>query len=607
MDATLVRLPNNRNIMEAPLSSDLQRFNSAIREVTNTTGMPSFVGGIRNPVNVPESEFLDPQDRTFKEMQNIQFDGDLPSLEFKLVRLEAEIKKGLNRFRPMKYEKKQIATLKQMIDHEATKILDKIRRRSLGTAEKALKELVNKYELWKFRNSYGYTTPTVTKEQVEAGEKILNSRQDYKEKLQKIKYLEEQSKVKIEEQKLLKVANLDEQEQINFQESTQLTLQEITTDPQVIYDFKLTTPTDSNLFNQKITADPATDFHNFVRQTGNVIADLEQKGLYTAETVALFTKGFAKGTAEYLYHAVNHPIEYVQGFVHGNLELAKQIGTLFLDIASLPSDESTINEHEMQRCEQVLNRRIESITQVYNTLCETIPQMSREDWGHVSSRLFTDYLIFKGAGKGLNIAKNAKVSAIIKQNSLLAKVHNNLEQALLKHPELITPEGITLKGVQVLEETGIVEENLLQAMSNDAQKVKKNIPLKELTNDITENIEVTEKPLDYGRTNIHRKQLKEALRKEEIKSIIDVTEHGLERLIERDFEMEEILALVTKPDYMKIQNNGTKALIKEISNNKYNIMIVNPETKKVVSALRNIDKQAIENLGKNYGWSIEWK
>jgi hypothetical protein len=31
-------------------------------------------------------------------------------------------------------------------------------------------------------------------------------------------------------------------------------------------------------------------------------------------------------------------------------------------------------------------------------------------------------------------------------------------------------------------------------------------------------------------------------------------------------------------------------------------MTLNPTTKKVVTALKNIGQQALDNLGKNYGW-----
>ena len=110
--------------------------------------------------------------------------------------------------------------------------------------------------------------------------------------------------------------------------------------------------------------------------------------------------------------------------------------------------------------------------------------------------------------------------------------------------------------------------------------------------------------LSFQQSAIQYEHLKHALKIEQFTSIINVTEHGLARLIERGFEAEEILTLVTKPDFVKIQENGAKAFIKRVAENKYNLIVINPENSKVVTVLRKVDLKAIENLGKNYGWSL---
>jgi stage V sporulation protein SpoVS len=58
--------------------------------------------------------------------------------------------------------------------------------------------------------------------------------------------------------------------------------------------------------------------------------------------------------------------------------------------------------------------------------------------------------------------------------------------------------------------------------------------------------------------------LKNALKAEEFTSIIDVTEHGLQRLIERGFEAEEVLNLVTIPDFIKVQVMVLKFLLNKL-------------------------------------------
>ena len=104
---------------------------------------------------------------------------------------------------------------------------------------------------------------------------------------------------------------------------------------------------------------------------------------------------------------------------------------------------------------------------------------------------------------------------------------------------------------------------------------------------------------------VQYEQLKAALKAEEFTSIIKVTKHGIERLIGRGFTSEEVQTLIKLPDIMKIQSDGAKVFIKQISENKYNLMIYNAEKEALVTALKNINKKDLINLGKNYGWEIE--
>jgi hypothetical protein len=113
------------------------------------------------------------------------------------------------------------------------------------------------------------------------------------------------------------------------------------------------------------------------------------------------------------------------------------------------------------------------------------------------------------------------------------------------------------------------------------------------------------RPLDYGHSAIQYEQLKGALQTEEFTSIVKVTKHGLQRLIERGFSPDEVLSLLKKPDFIKIQTDGAKAFIKYIGENRYNFMAINEKTGKVISVLRQVSENKIIKLGKNYGWSIK--
>jgi len=99
------------------------------------------------------------------------------------------------------------------------------------------------------------------------------------------------------------------------------------------------------------------------------------------------------------------------------------------------------------------------------------------------------------------------------------------------------------------------------------------------------------------------KKLKEALTIEQFTSIIKVTKHGIQRLIERGFTSEEVLSLVTKPDYFRIQADGAKVFIQKIID-KYRIIVVNEVTGKVVTAMKGTTKEKIIKLGENYGWKL---
>lgn len=82
------------------------------------------------------------------------------------------------------------------------------------------------------------------------------------------------------------------------------------------------------------------------------------------------------------------------------------------------------------------------------------------------------------------------------------------------------------------------------------------------------------------------------------------TKHGLERVIERNFEVEEVIELFTKPDITRMQKDGAKVFIKQVGENCYNFASVNLTRQEVITPIRHIDKNALINLGKKYGWIL---
>ncbi len=182
-----------------------------------------------------------------------------------------------------------------------------------------------------------------------------------------------------------------------------------------------------------------------------------------------------------------------------NIELVKQLGLLSQDLLSAP-DDMFATEGELQQYHEIVQRRAASIACRYNTLRQIIPQISREQWGRIAGQLFFDNFMFKAAGKGLSIAKNAKVSAIFKENALLAKLHNSLEQTLLKHPEMVTAEGIAIKGAHNVE---VAEQSLLLKMSSDAQKLQDGQRLANKIRITTKQAKEAAEKLGFKKTNYY--------------------------------------------------------------------------------------------------------
>lgn len=98
--------------------------------------------------------------------------------------------------------------------------------------------------------------------------------------------------------------------------------------------------------------------------------------------------------------------------------------------------------------------------------------------------------------------------------------------------------------------------------------------------------------------------LKKDLKNEEFTSVTKYSKHGFERLKQR-FTASEIQETLNKADFITVQDDGARVFIKKIAE-KFNCIIVNPQTDEVITGLSNISKQSLINLGKNYGWTLPW-
>lgn len=105
-------------------------------------------------------------------------------------------------------------------------------------------------------------------------------------------------------------------------------------------------------------------------------------------------------------------------------------------------------------------------------------------------------------------------------------------------------------------------------------------------------------------SEIQYEKLKSSLKSDEFTSIVGISGHGLQRLLERGFSANDLSSLINAPDIIKIQSDGARVYIKEMGNNKYNFLVYNNKKDKVITAIKNITTQDIINLSKNYGWEL---
>ena len=166
--------------------------------------------------------------------------------------------------------------------------------------------------------------------------------------------------------------------------------------------------------------------------------------------------------------------------------------------------------------------------------------------------------VLGGMGK---LCKNVKAKAIkFAQENPLVKPQDYM----------VTPEGILFKATH--------ESTCPPSCVNQGEKLHKSLKTMEVT-------------------------LTKKLLIEEFNKIIKTTQHGIERLIEREFSPEEVLSLLKEPHWLKSQSDGAKVYIQEIAS-KYRIIIINEKTQELVTALKGTTRKKIERLGERYGWKF---
>lgn len=250
---------------------------------------------------------------------------------------------------------------------------------------------------------------------------------------------------------------------------------------------------------------------------------------------------------------VQHPMQAALSCMAGEYVLAFQLSKVIFDIAEITA--ITIIDRK---------KGADALENYIKPLKELMVQISfKEETVRESIKHTTAFIVgWKAQNKILRGLR-----------SFTHVVHDKAIRFAISHPKasaekyLTTPDGLVLKSVH-----------------KSIQTNAKNCP---------------------ASCAIQYEKLKKDLTKQQYTSIIKCTKHGLERLIERGFQPEEVFRLIHYPDFLKIQTDGAKVFITQLSANRYNIIILNERKKKLITALKNINLNAIQKLGNNYGWTIQ--
>ncbi|MDP3889220.1 MAG: DUF4258 domain-containing protein [bacterium] len=284
---------------------------------------------------------------------------------------------------------------------------------------------------------------------------------------------------------------------------------------------------------------------------------LTKYGKKAADVTAHFITTFLSN----LTHNASHPLEHIQ-------ECVQAVGKLFVGSAKLGYFIVDASIGQLFRTPEERAVYFDELKAGISFAYDQLHSLTAKDVAGIAANIMADMIFDSGLGYVARLGKG-----LGKIPRLVAKVAEEAEKG-----------------------------DVGKVTSKEGASVQKAI--KGVAGEVADETLAAAKPLDYAHSAVQYERLKEALRAEEFTSIVKVTKHGLERLIERGFEPEEVISLLTKPDYVRIQSDGAKALIKSIGDNKYNFIVINEKTEEIITVLRKIDRMALVNQGRNYGWKL---
>jgi len=83
---------------------------------------------------------------------------------------------------------------------------------------------------------------------------------------------------------------------------------------------------------------------------------------------------------------------------------------------------------------------------------------------------------------------------------------------------------------------------------------------------------------------------------------IGATEHGAQRMRERDILTPEVRRIMGNAETIKTQRDGARVYIERTANGRFNVVVHNAETNKIITVFPTIRQGALNRLARNYGW-----
>ena len=85
-------------------------------------------------------------------------------------------------------------------------------------------------------------------------------------------------------------------------------------------------------------------------------------------------------------------------------------------------------------------------------------------------------------------------------------------------------------------------------------------------------------------------------------SEIGITQHGAQRMSERDALAQDAKRIMGNAEATRTQHDGARVYIERTVSGRFNVVVHNPITNEVITVFRTIRQGALNRLARNYGW-----